>query len=221
MRSVVHLSNCRPWVTGLLKPGDPQNQNFIPQPLYVLFKSFRYDALNRIKIDSTLTEPNDVVSDNQWVDNPPQDAYSETFKYCNNGNIMDVQRNGSKNQQALKMDSLTYHYTWNLDTLIDSLVISPRYIAPKKAIIIIMSTLLTGMPHLIIIFLVYNAWFINSANNPKLINPSSEIVKSPVNSTLLCANSSKENDNTVAVSLSDFHLKMYLLSTVSIDLKYL
>jgi RHS repeat-associated protein len=79
--------------------------NGLPTPLAVMYNSYKYDQLNRIKAHNAFTG----ASATSYTAHTNTNEHKNTFTYDANGNILTQTRNGSS-ASGLAMDNLTYNY---------------------------------------------------------------------------------------------------------------
>jgi YD repeat-containing protein len=79
--------------------------NGLPTPLAVMYNSYKYDQLNRIKAHNAFTGASTTI----YTAHTNTNEHKNTFTYDANGNILTQTRNGSS-AAGLAMDNLTYNY---------------------------------------------------------------------------------------------------------------
>jgi RHS repeat-associated protein len=79
--------------------------NGLPTPLAVMYNSYKYDQLNRIKAHNAFTGASTTI----YTAHTNTNEHKNTFTYDANGNILTQSRNGSS-AAGLAMDNLTYNY---------------------------------------------------------------------------------------------------------------
>ncbi len=98
----LYNGNISSMVTTILSSGGSENS---PDIVDVQGTAYTYDKLNRIK--SMQAYANFDLANNAWLSSGATASYSSTYKYDNNGNIINLQR---KNKAGEVFDDLTYNY---------------------------------------------------------------------------------------------------------------
>ena len=114
----LYNGNIRQMVTSYLDANAP-SKTYNPTSL---LKNYTYDQLNRI--ETANSNDNLIFASNTWGATPTfADMYKETFRYDQNGNILNATRKGNTTTASVLMDDLTYNYiagTNKLDNVVDA-----------------------------------------------------------------------------------------------------